>query len=263
METAKDFKVPPDKIEYQVLYGMAEPLEKALVKARVPVRVYAPLGEAIPGMAYLVRRLLEMTSRESFLWQRFGEGVPKAEQLKNPGVKHRPRLTADDTPKDAEKPFQNEPQRDWSIEKTRARFGDALRKAREKFPLSVPVVINGEAITTVREILTRNPNDGNEVVGVVFGAGIEEAESAILSAADAFPKWRDTDPANERKFCSKRPLRREKCVTNWPRFRFTKSERRGTKRTPTCARESISWSTTLVRRSALPFLGGWANGLER
>ena len=33
METAKDLKVPPDKVEYQVLYGMAEPLQKALVKA--------------------------------------------------------------------------------------------------------------------------------------------------------------------------------------------------------------------------------------
>ena len=195
METAKDVKVPQDKVEYQVLYGMAEPLEKALVKAQVPVRVYAPLGEAIPGMAYLVRRLLEMISRGSFLWQRFGEGVPKAEQLKNPGGKHGPRLPAGGTPEGEENPFQNEPQRDWSIEKTRSHFGDALRKARKKFPLSVPVVINGEAITTVREILTRNPNEGNEVVGVVFGAGIEEAESAILSAADAFPKWRDRDPA--------------------------------------------------------------------
>lgn len=195
METAKDLKVPPDKVEFQVLYGMAEPLEKALVKTHVPVRVYAPLGEAIPGMAYLVRRLLEMTSRESFLWHRFGKRVPKAEQLKNPGAKRGPRLAAGGTPEGEGNPFQNEPQRDWSIEKTRSRFADALRKARKKFPLSVPVVINGEEITTVREILTRNPNEGNEVVGVVFGAGIEEAESAILSAADAFPKWRDRDPA--------------------------------------------------------------------
>jgi RHH-type transcriptional regulator, proline utilization regulon repressor / proline dehydrogenase / delta 1-pyrroline-5-carboxylate dehydrogenase len=59
----------------------------------------------------------------------------------------------------------------------------------------VPVMISGEPITTVWEILSRNPNDRNEVVGVVSGAGIEEAEGAILSAEAAFPKWRDRDPA--------------------------------------------------------------------
>jgi len=61
--------------------------------------------------------------------------------------------------------------------------------------MTVPVRVNGESITTVREILSRNPHDWNEVVGVVSAAGIEEAESAILSAAAAFPNWRDRDPA--------------------------------------------------------------------
>jgi RHH-type transcriptional regulator, proline utilization regulon repressor / proline dehydrogenase / delta 1-pyrroline-5-carboxylate dehydrogenase len=196
METAKELKVSPDRVEYQVLYGMAEPLQKALVKAEVAVRVYMPLGEMIPGMAYLVRRLLEMTSRESFLWQRFGEEAPRAEQLRNPGSKHRPRREAGEAPEGGERgPFQNEPQRDWSLEKDRSGFADALRRTKKKFPMTVPVLINGEAVTTVREILSRNPNDRNEVVGVVSGAGIEEAESAILSAEAAFPKWRDRGPA--------------------------------------------------------------------
>lgn len=196
MEAAKELKVSPERVEYQVLYGMAEPLQKALVKAEVPVRVYTPLGEMIPAMAYLVRRLLEMTSRESFLWQRFGEGVPKAQQVGNSGSKRRPRREAGDAPEGGERgPFQNEPQRDWSLEKNRSGFADALRKTKKKFPITVPVVINGEAVTTVWEILSRSPNDRNEVVGVVSGAGIEEAEGAILSAEAAFPKWRDRDPA--------------------------------------------------------------------
>jgi len=196
METAKELKASPEKVEYQVLYGMAEPVQRALVKSELPVRVYAPMGEMIPGMAYLVRRLLEMTSKESFLWRRFGEGVPEAEQLRNPGSKHRRKRPAEEAPGDGERaPFQNEPQRDWSLEKHRSGLADALRKTKKKFPMTVPVVINGEAVTTVREILSRSPNDWSEVVGVVSGAGIEEAESAILSAAAAFPKWRDRDPA--------------------------------------------------------------------
>jgi RHH-type transcriptional regulator, proline utilization regulon repressor / proline dehydrogenase / delta 1-pyrroline-5-carboxylate dehydrogenase len=196
METAKESKAPPGKVEYQVLYGMAEPVQKALVKAGLPVRVYAPLGEMLPGMAYLVRRLLELTSKESFLWQRFGEGVPKGEHLKNPGSTRPPRPPAWDEPEGGEREaFQNEPQRDWSLEKNRSGFLDALRKVKRTFPMTVPVVINGEALTTVREILSRNPNNANEVVGVVSGAGTEEAETAILSAAAAFPKWRGRDPA--------------------------------------------------------------------
>jgi RHH-type proline utilization regulon transcriptional repressor/proline dehydrogenase/delta 1-pyrroline-5-carboxylate dehydrogenase len=196
MEAAKESRVPADKIEYQVLYGMAEPLQRALVKAGVPVRVYVPLGGMIPGMAYVVRRLLEMTSRESFLWRRFGEGAPEAELLRNLRSKQRLVRPAGHAPEGRERgPFQNEPQRDWSLEKHRSGFADALRKTRKKFPVTVPVMINGEAVTTVWEILSRNPNDWNEVVGVVSGAGIEEAESAILSAAEAFPKWRDRDPA--------------------------------------------------------------------
>ncbi|MGE5842287.1 MAG: bifunctional proline dehydrogenase/L-glutamate gamma-semialdehyde dehydrogenase, partial [Deltaproteobacteria bacterium] len=196
MEAAKDSKVPLEKIEYQVLYGMAEPLEGALVASGVPVRVYAPLGDVIPGMAYLVRRFLEMTSMESFLWRRFGEGVPDAEQLRNSGSKRRLMLPAGSAPERGKKgPFLNEPQRDWSLEEHRSGFTDALRRTKKKFPMTVPVRINGKAVTTVWEILSRNPNDWNEMVGVVSGAGIEESERAILSASAAFPKWRDRDPA--------------------------------------------------------------------
>ena len=40
------------------------------------VRIYTPYGELLPGMAYLVRRLLENTSNDSFLRQGFsGRGV--------------------------------------------------------------------------------------------------------------------------------------------------------------------------------------------
>jgi len=38
----------------------------------------------IPGMAYLVRRILENTANESFLKQSFFEGVSAEELLKKP-----------------------------------------------------------------------------------------------------------------------------------------------------------------------------------
>ena len=60
-------------VELQLLYGMAEPVHAALRKLGVRVRAYAPVGELVPGMAYLVRRLLENTANESFLRHRFAE----------------------------------------------------------------------------------------------------------------------------------------------------------------------------------------------
>lgn len=57
--------------EIQLLYGMADPIAEAFKKKGYLVRFYVPLGEILPGMGYLVRRLLENTSNESFLKHTF------------------------------------------------------------------------------------------------------------------------------------------------------------------------------------------------
>ncbi len=84
MALSKEMGLPPRTVEYQVLYGMATPLRRALVDMGERVRVYTPYGELIPGMAYLVRRLLENTSNESFLRQGFAEGESPERLLRNP-----------------------------------------------------------------------------------------------------------------------------------------------------------------------------------
>jgi len=63
----------PKDFEIQVLYGMAEPIADAFAKRGYLTRMYVPLGELLPGMGYLVRRLLENTSNESFLRHTFFE----------------------------------------------------------------------------------------------------------------------------------------------------------------------------------------------
>ena len=67
-----------------MLYGMAEPLQAAVVDAGYRVRVYAPVGDLIPGMAYLVRRLLENTANESILRRQFLGNQSLDELLKPP-----------------------------------------------------------------------------------------------------------------------------------------------------------------------------------
>lgn len=62
--------IPDSGYEIQMLYGMAEPIHAAIRRLGLRLRVYAPVGDLVPGMAYLVRRLLENTSNESFVRQR-------------------------------------------------------------------------------------------------------------------------------------------------------------------------------------------------
>jgi proline dehydrogenase len=54
-------------LEVQVLRGLGDDLAAALADLDMRVRIYCPVGDMVAGMAYLVRRLLENTSNESFL----------------------------------------------------------------------------------------------------------------------------------------------------------------------------------------------------
>jgi RHH-type proline utilization regulon transcriptional repressor/proline dehydrogenase/delta 1-pyrroline-5-carboxylate dehydrogenase len=72
--------------ELQMLYGMAEPIARAFAAQGTLVRMYAPLGDMIVGMGYLVRRLLENTSNESFLRHTFFESDEIEELLRAPAM---------------------------------------------------------------------------------------------------------------------------------------------------------------------------------
>jgi proline dehydrogenase len=56
-----------EDLELQVLRGLGDPLGAAIARQGLRVRAYCPVGDLVAGMAYLVRRLLENTSNESFL----------------------------------------------------------------------------------------------------------------------------------------------------------------------------------------------------
>src|SRR5215218_4799232 len=70
-------------LELQVLRGLGDPLGAAIAAQGLRVRTYCPVGDLVAGMAYLVRRLLENTSNESFLADQ-AKGVPLAELLAPP-----------------------------------------------------------------------------------------------------------------------------------------------------------------------------------
>ena len=60
----------PADLELQVLRGLGDELGAALAAEGLRGRMYCPVGALVAGMAYLVRRLLENTSNDSFLADR-------------------------------------------------------------------------------------------------------------------------------------------------------------------------------------------------
>src|SRR5438876_6609918 len=81
---ADELGIDRSRFEFQLLYGMAAPIKRGLVEMGYRVREYCPMGELLPGMSYLVRRLLENTSNEGFLRAKFSENVPAEDLLRDP-----------------------------------------------------------------------------------------------------------------------------------------------------------------------------------
>jgi RHH-type proline utilization regulon transcriptional repressor/proline dehydrogenase/delta 1-pyrroline-5-carboxylate dehydrogenase len=192
-------KVPSAAFEFQMLYGMAEPLRKAVRERGFDIRIYTPVGELIPGMAYLVRRLLENTSNESFLRKSFGVRAPLEELIKAPS----PSSPIDSFEGRGEggrfretpvSPFTNEPPLDFSVVSNRKGMRDALDASREMKDRRYPLLIGGRQVWTGREIVSQNPAHPESVVGRVSSASRSEADAAIEEALKVRDAWRKTGP---------------------------------------------------------------------
>jgi RHH-type proline utilization regulon transcriptional repressor/proline dehydrogenase/delta 1-pyrroline-5-carboxylate dehydrogenase len=178
-------ELPPSQLEFQALYGMAQPLVRALTERGERVRIYMPFGELLPGMAYLVRRLLENTSNESFLRRGFAEHESVEALLAPPETVRVP------PPRLIDPGIVNEPHLDFSGPGTRVRFAAALLAVRGRLGGDVPLVIGGERVETSEGIVSVNPSRATEIVGRVAAAGAAEADRAVAAALQAFPAWRD------------------------------------------------------------------------
>jgi RHH-type proline utilization regulon transcriptional repressor/proline dehydrogenase/delta 1-pyrroline-5-carboxylate dehydrogenase len=184
----------PRALEIQMLYGMGDTIKKAMVREGYRVREYATIGDLIPGMAYLVRRLLENTSNESFLRSKFADDISPELLLRDPqsGLS-----TTDGKPLSDPNLFYNEAPVDFAVPENRRSMQEALRLWRSRFGKTYAVVINGQELRTDRTITRLNPSNTNEVVGRVCVAGTAEADQAVQSAKDAQAAWAKT-PAEER-----------------------------------------------------------------
>lgn len=84
MAYAEELGLPKNSFEIQMLYGMSGSFKNSILKMGMRIREYCPMGEMLPGLSYLVRRLLENTANDSFLKQSFMDHAQIHDLLKNP-----------------------------------------------------------------------------------------------------------------------------------------------------------------------------------
>jgi RHH-type transcriptional regulator, proline utilization regulon repressor / proline dehydrogenase / delta 1-pyrroline-5-carboxylate dehydrogenase len=169
--------LPPAALELQMLRGMADQLKAGVLSEGLRLREYVPVGEMIPGMAYLVRRLLENTSNESWLRSSFVDDADASVLLASPHIQHegidpgiarieeapeRHHLSPAVDGVGDNRPFFTESYRDFSDVKTRTNFAAAIHAS------TIPDITRVETVEDMAKI-------------------VERAEAA-------FPSWRDTDP---------------------------------------------------------------------
>jgi RHH-type proline utilization regulon transcriptional repressor/proline dehydrogenase/delta 1-pyrroline-5-carboxylate dehydrogenase len=202
MAAAEAFGVPREGYEIQMLHGMGGPIQHALVERGEGVRVYTPYGAMLPGMAYLVRRLLENTSNESFLKASFTDRARVDDLLRDPeevgamlGLK--PRRKAVPPATAPLPPFANEPPTDFTRPEARAAMRSALEEVRGQLGRSYPLTIGGREVGNRETFDSLDPGENRTVIGRFARSRAEDAAAAVAVARGAFPGWSAT-PASRR-----------------------------------------------------------------
>ncbi|MHC4608736.1 MAG: proline dehydrogenase family protein, partial [Planctomycetota bacterium] len=200
---AEHLGLGPSDYEVQMLHGMGDPLKTAMVGMNQCLRIYCPYGDLIPGMAYLIRRLLENTSNDSFLRQSFSERRSHERLLADPAVLEPPstrpaiRHYQDTDQECVMSSFRNVPHTSFGSAENRQRMTGAIKYVRGEFGRAFPLVIDGANVVTEEMTESLNPSKPTEIVGRIARASIAHADKAVAAAGKAFADWRRT-PANKR-----------------------------------------------------------------
>ncbi len=174
--------------EFQMLYGMATRLRDEMTARGYLVRVYLPFGDLIPGMSYLVRRLLENSSSQSILrmLQISHASQDDAILMPPPALPQNSRC-ATQNPKPAAAGFSNEPVHRFTDSSERARFSEAIAEANAQLGGEYRLPFASGASPAF--IPSHNPAHSNEIVGRVQAADLQIVDLAVKHATRALPAW--------------------------------------------------------------------------
>lgn len=173
--------LPIHTIEHQTLYKTWEGLSQALEKVGWIERDYAPVGELLPGMAYLVRRLLENSSQSGFL-ARARLSTDISNELAKPalGVTRQTTLVRSG--------FINTPPKRLFVESERVLFIEALHRTRRDWGGTYRLT---QKLTHSEPTFSpsRSPSHVSEVVGFVETADMPQTQKAIEIANRGYIEW--------------------------------------------------------------------------
>lgn len=184
MIQARQRSIPTSAIEFQTLFGMGDTIAAAVSSEGYRCRVYCPFGRMIPGMGYLVRRLLENTSNDSFLLQTLRKERDEDALLATPAGPAEELSTHNNG-------FVNVSEVNWMKEEERKNMAAGLEQVRRELGKTYGLVIDGQSIVTPALRDSVNPSHSRQVIGKVSQATSEHAQAAIAAARKAYDTWRD------------------------------------------------------------------------
>ena len=191
LTSAEKLGLAPGSFELQMLYGMADPERTLLRDMGHRVRLYAPVGDLITGMAYLVRRLLENTANSSFLRLSHHDHADIRDLLAKPKIPSGASDTKTRSDEHLTAPFQNCTLSDFTNASVRDAFARAVAETESQMPWRVPVVVNGRARETSAALQHVSPNLNTRIATTTTSATTEDVEQAMGLARKAWPAWRD------------------------------------------------------------------------
>ena len=172
---------------------MLDPIKFLLTEQGYKVNVYLPFGDLIEGMAYLVRRLLENTANNSFVYQSLSDKNSLEKLLKNPK-----KIIEQEEPKVAFNPnklesFTNAANQDFSKEKNRTSIKKAIENLEIKIAnqeLQAYSIINSKQQRTEKIIDSVNPGNTKQVIAKLHFASLDDLNLAIEHSQSSFKFWK-------------------------------------------------------------------------
>ena len=189
MAVAELLDLPNDQLEFQLLYGMGDAIHAAIIARGYPVRIYTPIGALIPGMAYLVRRILENAANESFLRQGFFQ-ERSAEELLRP-----PQGVPDMEPSafsSVSHVWVGDPWLDFSKTRVQDRLTQSLTAVAKWLGHTYPLLLGDRSLDSGETLTVRNPARPTDIVGSVVCAQLDQVREAVEIAHTAQSSWEKT-----------------------------------------------------------------------
>lgn len=187
----------PEGFEFQRLHGMGDALyEQVLGEYKIPLTVYAPVGNYEELLPYLIRRVLENGANTSFVRQVRGGSVENAlrdpvEEAAQAQSKRNLRIPLPSDLYGGER--RNSQRPDLSAETARTDFLERIPLPNASRNTAVLPIISGR--TADREATTQglcphpSPGSRNEIIAQIGEAGRDDLEDAFLAARRGVHEW--------------------------------------------------------------------------